>query len=353
MLLSYHPRESTSGTNSEGSTSGRAPLGSARKRSMCRLISFVDEEFTSLHQQRDHASIHGSNNFWGISMGLLYQKRDWEVVDYEGYFLLPHFYARGPRPLRLIPYQYFACIGAAQTFGCFCTQPYPALLQAKIGLPSLNLGRAGAGPHFFVNHLPLLQKVNEARFVIVQVMSGRSEDNSLFESGGLEWLTRRSDGEQLGAELAYRQLLDNYSPQYVNEVIAETRANWIASYQRLLLEIKRPKVLFWFSQRGPRYTEALTSVHSLFGRFPQLVNAAMIESIKPFCDRYIECVSNRGMPQTLRSRFTGAPTVVDYARKNEAPRGSQINSYYPSPEMQADAAESLLGACRDLAGPLG
>jgi hypothetical protein len=274
-----------------------------------------------------------------------YAQRDWEIVDYQQYRLTWRFVARGPAPRRLRRNEYFACVGAAQTFGCFCEAPFPMLLEQRLHLASLNLGRAGAGPRFFSNQRALMKYINRARFVIVQVMSGRSEDNSLFRSGGLEWLQRRSDGVELSAESAYQQLVDQHDRDFVQRVVMETRANWVRSFTELLAAMTPPKILFWFSQRHPEYVERLDSAEGLFGEFPQLVNAGMVEAIKPHADAYVECVSTRGMPQLLRSRFSGEPVSVDYTRQGEALNVDTYNSYYPSPEMHMDATESLLGMC--------
>src|SRR5690606_20333234 len=78
-----------------------------------------------------------------------YQARDYDIVDYRMYELPgTRLWFRGPMP-DLEAGRYFTCIGAAQTFGCFCSQPFPDLLAQKLGLPSLNLGYGGAGPEFF------------------------------------------------------------------------------------------------------------------------------------------------------------------------------------------------------------
>lgn len=274
-----------------------------------------------------------------------YQQRDWEVVDYQLYRLTWTFAARGPAPKTLKRNQYFACVGAAQTFGCFCPDPYPHLLHGLIGLEALNLGAAGAGPQFFLRHRRLMKRINKARFVVVQVMSGRSEDNSIFLSRGGEMLQRRSDGVNLSAEEAYRQLLQQHDEAKVRTVLAETRANWIESFRGLLRAITPPKILLWFSQRPPDYTEQFDSVQGLFGEFPQLVTRPMVEEIRPLADQYVECVTQRGMPQLLRSRFTGEPVVVHYERGGDAPQTDMYNPYYPSPEMHADAAEALRAGC--------
>ena len=77
-------------------------------------------------------------------MAAEYQDTDWRIADYQTFCLDPSIldagsgkplYLRGPRPSSLMPGTYFACIGAAQTFGRFCPKPYPTLLQERLGLP--------------------------------------------------------------------------------------------------------------------------------------------------------------------------------------------------------------------------
>ncbi|MCU0535450.1 MAG: DUF6473 family protein [Hydrococcus sp. Prado102] len=280
-----------------------------------------------------------------------YQDRDWEVVDYQGY-ILPNTGGkdfRGPQPKTLDKGEYFVCLGAAQTFGCFCENPYPILLQEKLNFPVLNLGVAGAGPWFFLQNPSLIEYINNAKFAIVQVMSGRSESNSLFDSGGREYLTRLSDGVKLGADLAYKELLEQYDRNYVETIIAETRQNWVNHFQQLLQNIKVPKILFWFSVREPFYQEKYTNFTTLLGRFPHLVNSKMIGEIKKYSDRYVECISSRGMPQLLISRFTNKPAIIDPKREDLRQlygNSKLFNRYYPSPEMHIDATNLLEKTCK-------
>jgi hypothetical protein len=173
-------------------------------------------------------------------------------------------------------------------------------------------------------------------------MSARSEDNSLFVSKGREQLTRRSDGSTISAVTAYGELLEAEGVDRVREIVEETRRNWIESYLELLAAIEVPTILFWFSQRAPEYDEGDSTVQALFGEFPQLVNSTMIEQIKGVGDVYVECISSRGFPQPLTSRFTGDPVSVDIG-------GTWMNAdrYYPSPEMHEDAADALLAVVRN------
>lgn len=281
-----------------------------------------------------------------------YANPDWDVVDYQMYCLDSEVIdrqtntgvlLRGPKPQNLEKGKYFVCIGAAQTFGRFCENPYPTLLQEKLGIQTLNLGRGGAGPSFFSrDNDKLLGYINNARFAIIQVMSGRSEGNSLFDSRGLGFYTKISDGTPIGCDDAFRELLNKNDIGYIKIIVAETRHNWVNNYKGLLEKIQIPKILFWFSVRKPRYIEKYRNVHTLFGEFPQLVNSYMINQLRKYYDKYVECVSRRGLPHILINRFTGKPTIV------EDPWGGiwDKNWYYPSAEMHIDAANALEKVCK-------
>ena len=133
--------------------------------------------------------------------------------------------------------------------------------------------------------------------------------------------------------------------------MAETRGNWIANNIRLLRAIPVPTGLLWFSERSPDCQEQYKTPFTFFGGFPQLVNRAMIDALRPHCDHYRECVTRRGMPQPLISRFSDKPTTIDSGTtRKELSTGKceTHNTYYPSPQMQQDAAAALLETCRRL-----
>lgn len=295
-----------------------------------------------------------------------YYRRDWLVVDYQMFQLEDTgLWFRGPRPEALLDGQFFTCLGAAQTFGCFCSDPFPSLLGKHLPFTPLNLGYGGAGPLFYLRHPELIEVANRGRFVILQVMSGRSESNSLFDSGGLEFLTRRSDGTRTSAADAYRSLLKDSAKRYLafgrphrprefffqvgspaKAVVRETREKWIANYLELMRLIEVPVVLFYFSKRKPRYRDRPTTLKGLFNEFPQLVNHEMIDALRPHAAAYVECVTKRGSPQPLVNRFNGAPVTIDLSDDRPDLTGRwRNNAYYPSPEMHHDAAEALAPAC--------
>jgi hypothetical protein len=291
-------------------------------------------------------------------MAAEYQTPDWRVVDYQPYCLDERImdrstqrplWIRGPRPERLEPGEYFVCLGAAQTFGRFCERPFPTILQDRLGIPVLNISHGGAGPAFFCgDNERLLEYLNDARFVVVQVMSGRSDGNSLFESDGVGFFRRRSDGRFLNSDEAFGELLQTQPKTVVTQIVEETRRSWLNSYRLLLARIRPQKILFWFATRTPDYRQGWRNLDALFGAFPQLVNAAMVADLRRECDHYVECVTRRGLPQLLVDRFTGLPTTVtDAWTANPWTK----NWYYPSPEMHEAAARALEPACRALSDP--
>ena len=304
-----------------------------------------------------------------------YQDRDWRIVDYRMYVHEPSGMSfRGPPP-SFEPGRYITCLGAAQTLGCFCERPFPALLAKALGVEAVNFGYGGAGPRFYLRHPALIEAANRGQLAVVQVMSGRSEDNSRFRSGGLEYLEDRRTGERLSADEAYRRLLAEHAPAglpaplaralrlvhgpaSVRSLLAETRAAWVESYRALFARIEVPIVLLWFSKRRPGlhrsgravwWWQRYDNVHAMFGKFPQLVDPAMMRAIEGDVARTVTCVTDRGSPQPLFDRFTGEPTTIDTT--DDRPDLADVwthNAYYPSPEMHEDAAALLAPVCRAL-----
>lgn len=286
-------------------------------------------------------------------MAAEYQQVDWRVADYAPFCLDDDIIdpstqrpllIRGPRPQHLEKDAYFVCLGAAQTFGRFCARPFPTILQEKLSLPVLNISHGGAGPSFFGGDR-LLRYLNNAQFVIVQVMSGRSESNSLFKSDGIGHYRRRTDGANLNCDQAFRELLRTKPQAFISEIVEETRRNWCASYNRLLSAITVPKLLLWFSTRAPDYRQGWCNLSELFGAFPQLVNAQIVREVQQCCEAYVECTTERGMPQILVDRFTGERTIITDPWTSEP---WVDNWYYPTPEMHEDAADLLTPACRSI-----
>lgn len=279
-----------------------------------------------------------------------YQERDKHIVDYEMYELpgvAPYPGGGRFRGPQIKGKEYIACLGAAQTFGCLVKEPFPFILSKSLGIETLNLGYGGAGPTFFSSNTKLLEWINGSRLVVLQVLSARSQSNSMFRTThyAMEG-TRLSDGKQVTAEDFFTDLILN-RPEIVPEIVAETRRNYVSDMINLLEMIERPKVLFWFSVRDPEYEGIISlPIWKFWGDFPHFVDSKMLEQLKPYADEFVSCVSNEGLPQILVD-MDGRETTIShsYSIANPVTYTDTQNNYYPSPQMHLRAAESLLEAC--------
>jgi hypothetical protein len=280
--------------------------------------------------------------------GLFYQSEAYNIVDYELWRMegTDEFF-RGPQMV-LQPQKFVAFVGAAQTFGTFCRFPFANLIAERNGHAIANLGIGGAGPTRFLIDSALMRVISQARVVVVQVMSGRSVGNTLYENlkGTSSLRPRGKGGHWTWAESVWKELFVRLPRTDLEALVAETRRNWIDEMSQLLKSIAAPKILLWISTRTPDYPEGYESIDQLFGSFPHLVNREMLKKILPLADAFVDATSARGTPQPLYDRFTGERTAVSLARPDYA--HINTNGGYPSPEMHVDAAEKLAPVLRKL-----
>lgn len=265
-----------------------------------------------------------------------YESRDAHLLDY-GLWDLDGHNCRGPAPDLTAPY--VAYVGAAQTFGCFCAEPFPTLVGRHLGVGTLNLGLAGAGPKLHQDPT-LLRHVNNATAAVVQVMSGRSVSNSEFTTGGGNMGIRTHDAQRMVPLRFWTEFMRDH-PDRVETIVAETRRNYAQEMVKLLKAIDVPVVLLWFSVRTPEYAEDHSSVHGLWGEFPQLINREVVDEVRPHADTYVEHVSRTGLPQPLVAPVRENFLKVHYPEHGRAGVVETHNHYYPSPEMHAEVARLL------------
>lgn len=281
-----------------------------------------------------------------------YSKRDHEIVDYQYYELegISGVKFRGP-PLPadvLESGNYFTCLGGAQANGIFVKDTFGDILADRIGLPVLNLSVGGGGAGFYLQAPGLLDLVNGGRFTIVQVMTARTEPNARFGPYGfVEALWDIQNGQQISTMEAWMNIFTQeraLAPTYV----AQSQENWVRRYQELAGKIHVPKILFYFSDKDPAepIDYEASDMMSIIGRFPQFVDLASLDAIRPLFDAYAQCGSTRNYGYPLVSRFTGEPVEVDGGTMAAYAAGMKwsTNHYYPSPEMHEDAADALADA---------
>ncbi len=277
-----------------------------------------------------------------------YTDRDWEVVDYQFYSMNDPakigFRGPPPDPEVIASGNYCTAVGAAQTLGVYVVEPFPMLLQEATGLPCVNLGLGGGNPAFFAGQSGLIDIVNRGRFCILQVMTARAQKNSRMEPVGIDYVRDLTTGEISLSAPVWMKLLTE-EPALLPGIINENRADWCASYQRLIDQIEVPILLFHFSVKPddePLNLEAET-LDAFYGTFPQFVDRASIEAVSNMCDGLVEARKRINLPHPLLSRFSGEPVSVDWGSLHPEFKGQfeSENTYYPSPEMHTEAARLL------------
>ncbi len=274
-----------------------------------------------------------------------YQEEDRHLVDYRLATVpgLPDWGEsfRGPHPTGS---GFVAFLGAAQTFGRLCAEPFPALVGRALSVETANLGHGGAGPEFY-QQSALLDGVRGASVVVVQIMSARSQSSPHFRSDeGLMAGVRVADGRPMVAEELFEELLED-EPSAVPEVVRGFQEASVASTIELLKALApTPTVLLWFSvQVPPCQVSQGVDAREVLGTFPQLVTADMVEAMRPHATAYVECACTIGLPRTIVDE-AGRPSsiVLDYRLSRPEQYTVTTDNYYPSPEMHLSAAVALI-----------
>jgi len=262
-----------------------------------------------------------------------YKNEDSQSFNY-GLYEKMGYLLRSPEPQSE---RYISCIGAAQTFGRYCHDPYPNLINNFLDIDVYNMGFAGAGPMFsaFSDLLPI---INNSKVCIIQIMSGRSSGNSLWNSYGTNFGMNKETGKGCVAQKFWEYYLEKYDIDKVLKLREENRGYILQGYKNLLSSITVPKVLFLFTTKKNKDREDIYNVYDLFGDFPHMITDDLIQEISSHCDRYIECVTSKGLPQRLPFR-----KFNDYEMQFLDGTKRQIthNNYYPSQEMHFDAFDAL------------
>lgn len=174
------------------------------------------------------------------------------------------------------------------------------------------------------------------------MLSGRSVPNSLLtpDNHGAGLVRNDIPGDSAQSYLfQYTRLQNELSATDFRDLITETRDNWVELYRQLLMAIKIPTVLLWFSKRSPDVNDDFSHLRTIFHLFPQLVNRNMMNQVVPFSDHFLEVTSVRGSPQRLMNRFTGSP--ASFQPFWGGAKNKMVNDYYPTPHMHVDAADIL------------
>ncbi|HFD13536.1 MAG TPA: hypothetical protein ENJ32_13875 [Crenotrichaceae bacterium] len=274
-----------------------------------------------------------------------YQITDRCAFDYNMYFIdKGQLGLRGPRCC-LGKNDYLVFTGAAQTFGRFVHEPFPAQVGRLSQKPFLNLGVSGAGPEFYLKRPSLMTLIAEAEIHIMQTMSGRSVSAGLFECQGNNGVVRFLEGsrknETMLAADAYHVLRKEYGEDAYLEQVKSVQQRWVELYFELISKTGISTYLIWVSEKniGENINHS-----SVLGEFPHFVTKAMIDEVKSVCTGVIDCSFVTSRPQPIVSDINGK--IVDVFDRETYPQRPDytraFNVYYATPKHHDFIAASIL-----------
>lgn len=248
---------------------------------------------------------------------------------------------RGPR--RDVSGDFVAFLGGTETYGKFLPAPFPALVEAGLGLPAANLGCLQAGPDAYLHDPATLDLCRRARVTVVQVMGAlnlsnrmysvhpRRNDRFLRASPMLMGLYPEVDFTEFAFTRHLTQTLADLDPDRFEQVVAELRAAWSARMATLMGQLGGPIVLLWIGTAGlPQTAAPDLSVEA------PLVNSSMLTALRPHAAAIVT------VPASDHAQPEGIATAPFAAMEERAARA------LPGPVTHANVAAALLPVLRGL-----
>ncbi|WP_254446586.1 DUF6473 family protein [Ruegeria sp. HKCCD8929] len=201
---------------------------------------------------------------------------------------------RGPR--RALDAPYVACIGGTDTFGRFVENPFPAVLDDRLGMTCVNLGSVSCGLEAMAQDPELMHMAQEAERCVIQLTGAHNLSNRLYRVHPRrndrflepsEFLTRLYPEVDFTEFHFTRHLLAHLlalSDERFTEVCEELRRAWIDRMHHLLAGLEHPAVLLWLQYEGPLAEEQGGDL----GPEPFLVDAGMVAALQDLCAVAIE-----------------------------------------------------------------
>ena len=247
---------------------------------------------------------------------------------------------RGPRPDLRRPY--LAFLGGTETFGRFVPQPFPQLLQARLGTVCANFANANAGPGFFLEDPSVLLATGDARATVIAVMGAQNLSNRFYRvhprrndrviatSGFLKTLFPGLDTGDIHFTGHLLETLSGLDAARFEIVVEELKLAWVARMSTLLERIRGRTVLLWAAAHPP--PEPGDGVYRApLAPAPRFVDQAMIDRISPLVTQVVEYVASD------QARAAGCKGMVF------TPSEARAAQEMPGPAMHEEIANLLAG----------
>jgi hypothetical protein len=204
---------------------------------------------------------------------------------------------------------YIAFIGGAGTYGKFVKNPFPELIEKRLGIECVNLGYMNAGVNVFLHDHTVHQTCNKARVTVIELVGAHNLNNRFYRVH-----SRRNDRFIAATPLLQAifpnvefadihftkhllAMLKSGSQTRFEIICDELRDNWVVQMTALLEKIRGEKILLWFAGHPPDQTTTI----SKSGWEPLFVNREMIDAIRPFAGTLVEVIPpERDLPDSVK-----------------------------------------------------
>lgn len=217
-------------------------------------------------------------------------------------------------------------LGGTETYGKFVPAPYPSLLEAATGVPTINLGCLNAGPDAFINDSGLLESCRAATLRIVQIMGAGNLTNSFYAvhpRRNDRFIAARPALRDLFPEVDFAQFsftrhllksLRDVSRERFATIARKLRETWTQRMQALLAQLGGPTMLLWAADRSP---DAQTPDN--LNDEPLLVNRQMLDGLADSAAGTTEVIISPDARERGTEGMIFAPIEIHAARMMPCP----------------------------------
>lgn len=201
-------------------------------------------------------------------------------------------------PARSLDRPYVVMLGGSATFGKAVPSPFPALVEAAIGVPVVNLGAPNAGPDFYLGDPAVLDVAARADVAVVQIagvealsnpfytVHARRNDRFLAATPALRSLFPEVDFTEIHFTRHLLLALLRTDATRFSVVVRALRSTWIARMQDFLVHLPPRRLLLRLAD-GP-VPDAGDDLDPAAG--PLLVDADMLAALRPATAGLVEVI---------------------------------------------------------------
>lgn len=241
---------------------------------------------------------------------------------------------RGPR--RKLEAPYCAVLGGSETYGKYVADPFPALLEQRLGRTVVNFGYMNAGADVFLNEPAILDAAARAEVTVVQLLGAhnmsnrfyavhpRRNDRFLRASQLMKTIFREVDFTEFHFTRHMLLSLKRRAPDKYALVEQELKAAWVARLRVLLQKIPGRTVLLWVGDHHPGGQS-----RDELGPEPLLIDRSMVDTVRPFATDYVQV--------TPSARACAAGTSGMFFAPLDAPVAAEM----PGPIVHQEVADAL------------